>query len=371
MGKKKILMVSGGFYPAISPRSFRTTELAKEFARQGHEVVVYIPFKGNNYTEFSKKNGLIIKDLGPLRYKPINLKGRRFTLFVKRVLRRLLNLLIEYPNIELMFNVARCLKTETDYDILISIAVPYPIHWGVALVRSKRHPIAKRWIADCGDPYMGNSTDTFSKMFYFKYIEKWFFRKTDAITVPFKGAIKAYYKEFHSKIRIIPQGFQMDDLIINTLPDSNGKPIFGYAGGFIPGKRDPNALLTYLVNYKGDFKFIVYTNQGDLIAGYKNKLGEKLEIRNYIPRNELLAELSKMNFLINIDNNTPNQMPSKLIDYAITGRPVFNVTSNPDFSVLSEFMDGNYRKKMDLEPASNYDIKVIAEKFVELSSYSW
>jgi len=33
----KILIVSNAFYPEISPRSFRTTELAKELSRQGHK----------------------------------------------------------------------------------------------------------------------------------------------------------------------------------------------------------------------------------------------------------------------------------------------------------------------------------------------
>ena len=32
---KRILIVAFSFYPIISPRSFRTTELAKELARQG------------------------------------------------------------------------------------------------------------------------------------------------------------------------------------------------------------------------------------------------------------------------------------------------------------------------------------------------
>ena len=35
MDTKKILVVSSAFYPENSPRSFRTTELVKELARQG------------------------------------------------------------------------------------------------------------------------------------------------------------------------------------------------------------------------------------------------------------------------------------------------------------------------------------------------
>ena len=43
MDKKRILIISSAFYPFNSPRSFRTTELAKEFARRGHQVKVITP----------------------------------------------------------------------------------------------------------------------------------------------------------------------------------------------------------------------------------------------------------------------------------------------------------------------------------------
>lgn len=37
---KKILIVTNGYYPKNSPRSFRATEFAKELHRQGHQVTV-------------------------------------------------------------------------------------------------------------------------------------------------------------------------------------------------------------------------------------------------------------------------------------------------------------------------------------------
>ena len=43
MDNKRILIVGRTFFPEQSPRSFRTTELAKEFARQGHQVEVLLP----------------------------------------------------------------------------------------------------------------------------------------------------------------------------------------------------------------------------------------------------------------------------------------------------------------------------------------
>ena len=57
----KILIVSRSFYPLNTPRSFRTTELAKEFIRLGHEVVLCIPESDFDYSEFVKEFPLFIK----------------------------------------------------------------------------------------------------------------------------------------------------------------------------------------------------------------------------------------------------------------------------------------------------------------------
>lgn len=368
---KKILIVSAAFFPQNSPRAFRTTELACELARQGHRVVVYIPEMGYDYLGYAKENNLEVRSLGKIRFKEIQLKGKGFVLFIRRLLRRSLGMLFEYPQIELMFKVFHSLKNEKGYDLLISIAVPYPIHWGVALINPKKKGIANTWVADCGDPYMGHTTDTFKKIFYFKYIEKWFCRKADYITIPFEGARSGYYPEFQDKIRIIPQGFRLEGLDLPEYKKNGNCPTFAYAGGFIPGKRDPRAMLDFLVNCQKDFRFIVYTSSVGILQPYKDKLKGKLIIRKYIPRDELLKVLSQLDFLVNFDNNTKSQLPSKLIDYAIIGRPVFNVTLNTDFNVLGNFLDGNYAKQMKLESAKNYDIKLVATKFITLLEESY
>ncbi len=368
MQKRKILILSATFYPANSPRSFRTTELAKEFARQGHEVVVYIPHNGFDYSAFLQEHPIQLKHLGKLSYKPIKLKGKKMEMLLRRGVKRALGLLFEFPSIELMFKVSRHLKEESGYDMLISIAVPYPIHWGIARIRSGRNRIAKTWVADCGDPYMGEATDSFRKLFYFKYVEKWFFRKTDFISVPFEGARSAYYPEFQEKIRIIPQGFRLDELAIPEYKKKEGCPVFAYAGSFIPGRRDPGPLLDCLLKNKAEFRFIVYTSQSGMLVPFKKKLGEKLIIRDYVSRDDLLLVLAGMDFLINFDNNTHTQLPSKLIDYAITGRPIFNISSDTDLSIIMEFLKGDYSRKMDLPPSSDYDIRTVVKKFAQLQN---
>ncbi len=365
--KKDILIISGSFYPAISPRAFRTTELAKELSRQGHQVAVCFPAHNREYASFEQENGIQIIDLGRMRWKQVELKGGRLAMLFRRAARRFFQLLLEWPDIELLFKVRKLMRKEKGYDLLISVAVPYPIHWGVAFSRTKNRRLADCWVADCGDPYMGDTTDTFRKPFYFKYIEKYFCRKADYITIPFEGARSAYYSEFQHKIRIIPQGFRLDHLNLQKYSRSGDSPVFAYAGRFIPGRRDPGKLLAYLSTCERDFKFIVYTSTPAILLPYKGKLDSKLEIRENIEREKLLSVLSGMDFLVNFDNNTHTQLPSKLIDYAITNRPVFNVASSTDLSEILKFMDGDYGGKMALDPPENYDIRVVADKFLKLT----
>jgi hypothetical protein len=174
MVKKRILIVSGSFYPENSPRSFRTTELAKEFARSGHDVTVLLPEKKYDYSDFLKKNRINIRYIGKPIFPSIEEPFTGFFGMLKRVFRRLLLILFEYPSIELMPKVRKALKKENGYDLLVSIAVPYPVHWGVAWARSGKNRIATTWVADCGDPYMGCRTDSFKKYFILNILRNGF-----------------------------------------------------------------------------------------------------------------------------------------------------------------------------------------------------
>ena len=370
MDKKKILIISAYFYPQNTPRAFRTTELVKEFARQGHQVTVYISKNKKEHIEFENDHGIIIKDLGEQSYKEVDIKsGGKYSILFKRAIRRGLDLFFHYPNIEWMFKVKKALQNEKGYDLLITIAVPHSIHWGAALARNKNNQIAKSWVADCGDPFMGSTTDTFKPPFYFKYIEKYWNNKCDYISVPFKGAVGGYYNKFHKKIKIIPQGFNFDEVTINPKDYKVNKiPTFAYAGGFIPGARDPKEFIEYLLSLDIDFKFIVYAKTLNLIQSFADRAKEKIEIKDYIPREELIQELSKMDFIVNFNNGISTQLPSKLIDYYLTKRPVLSINSfDFDTEIIDEFLTVNYSQQFKYNDPDQYKIQNICKQFLDLA----
>lgn len=361
----KILIISGMTYPTLSPRAFRTSELAQEFSNLGHDVTVYIPDNGFDYCKYNTFHNIKVKKFRT-RYLKMN-PSKGYSL-LDRIFIYLFKRLLEYPYIELKFRVPHILKTETEVDLLITIAFPHTIHWGAAQCRKRlKGRFPKVWISDCGDPFMGDAANRHP--FYFSHFEKKWGRSTDLITIPIEEARSAYYPEFHSKIRVVPQGFNISNVSISeTLYSAKDNVIhFAYAGAMYPGKRELKGFLDYLISFDKPFIFTVYTSSLDYFYDYKNLLGNKLEVSKYIPRDELLFELSRQDFLINLTNPSSVQSPSKLIDYLLTKRPILDVsTPFSDYSSFEEAYNGIRYSDYSTVDITQYDIRNVAVKFLML-----
>lgn len=367
----KVVIISRTIFPKIAPRAMRATELAKEFARQGHNVILYGKLGKYDYATFERETKIKVKSLGRTLFSRVNSDDTYSYNYFDKLLKKVFGYIIEFPDIELIRNTYFALKDENNIDLLISIAIPYPIHWGVALFRHFNKIEKTTWVADCGDPYCGNPM--IKKPFYFHYIERWFCAKTDFISIPVNEAKDAYFPEFSEKIKIIPQGFNFEEINLQGLYLGNKVPTFIYAGVLYPKVRDPSDLLFFLSKVEKDFKFIVYTTPNILLDKFKKVLNDKLEVRDFIPRQELLKVLSKADFLVNFENNTSVQSPSKLIDYALSGRPILSLNSNRelDQQLILDFLDANYARALKKPNLEEFDIKIITSQFIELHNYNF
>ena len=362
---KKILIVTRFFHPDITPRAFRAYELAKEFSRQGHEITVLTTKREFDYSCIEKRFDFCVKAIVKSEPDPIHGDG------LKRVIRFILHWLFHYPLILLTESFKNSLKHESGYDLLISNAYPYPVHFGVALARGKNKALCKTWVADCSNPFVGNRTARLPAPFYFHWLQSWFCKKPDYISVPMDEARQqAFPLKYQNKIRVIPQGFDFSKIQPNYEKNLNSVPTFAYAGSF-PGTLNPSDFLNFLCQVELDFKFIIYTNNYSLVEPYQKRLGKKLEVRRYIPRNELLDVLGKMDFLINLEAISKFQKASKLIDYALVQRPILSIKPfDIDKIAFKEFLVGNYKKQMEVDDIEQYNIKNVANKFINLIEIS-
>ena len=366
----KIVIISQHIFPMQTPRAHRTTELMIELAKRDYDVTVYAVLGKYDYTSFQEKTGIKLKHI-PIRWQLItyssDLEVRRT--FLDKMLGKLLNSRFEFPEIEFKYKVYDVLKRETNIDLLISIANPHHIHWGVARAKDKlKEFFSKKWIADCGDPFMMNNL-TNDHLLKFEKEERLFCEKADFITVPLENAFKTYYPEYREKFRIIPQGFRFKNPKNQVFLPINSTPTFVFAGTFLKEIRNPKKIFEFLILFKGAFKFVIYTKYLELVNPYVTILGDKLEIRNQVSREELLKELKKMDFLLNLENETivPSQSPSKLIDYAIANRPILSLQPNsPNLKKLQSFLKGNYSGAYKVKNLEQYKIENVVDKFLSL-----
>lgn len=370
MDKKKIVIISSEIFPRNTPRANRATELAKEFGKQKYEVFLYAVLGNYDYTNFESEHNIKVKNLGKYIFSNFNSDGiDKNDYLLTRIISKLTEKYTEFPSLYLSILTYIVLRREKNVDLLLTIAVPFTIHWGAALFRSSTAASSGTvWVADCGDPYMGNPNLLHKKPFYFKYIEKWFCRKANFVTVPIEAAKDAYYPEFRDKIRVIPQGFNLDEMDVSGMYKGNDVTTFIYSGTFYKNLRDPRPFLDFLLQHKNNFKFIVYTKTPELLQNYKSVLKNKLIIKEYLPRKELLIELSKADFILNLENISVVQSPSKLIDYSISGRPILSINTAEKLNEgkITNYLNGNYENSLILQDISQYNIASIIKQLVAL-----
>ena len=201
----------------------------------------------------------------------------------------------------------------------------------------------------------------------FDNLEREFLANCDAITVPVEQAINEYYPEFRKKIKIIPQGFDNSDIELGEYRPQN-IPRFAYAGSIYNGYRSMDSLIDLLVDVETAYEFHVYSpNQKEMVE-YSKRLNGRLIYHAPVGRKELFQTLSTMDFLINIENvDLPGQIPSKLIDYSLTKRPILSVLpSNIDRFKVLNFIKGNYKDSFLVSDISSYEISNVVQRFIDL-----
>lgn len=365
----KILVITQHIFPMQSPRAIRSTELIKEFALQGHQVTCYAVLGNYNYTSFLQEYpNITLKNIS-LKYTLKKITSDGFLEkrpLIDKVLGRLLQKHLTFPEIEFYFHSAKILQKDYQYDLLISIGAPHQIHWGCAKAKRKNpKKFPKKWLADCGDPFMNNGRANHPQ--YLAKFEEQFCAACDYIIVPVAHAKGGYYVPYQHKIKVIPQGFNFE---LNTHPQkvNHAIPHFAYSGIFYADIRNPTKFLTYLCTLKQDFVFHVYTPFTNLVLPFKKQLGKKLNIHKPLPRKALLTALKKMDFVVNLQNiDAPHRKPSKLIDYAIVQKPILSLHPeefNPD--TIQEFLAHNYQNAYIVENIQQYHIQNVVKKFLEL-----
>jgi glycosyltransferase involved in cell wall biosynthesis len=374
----RILLISPYYFPNINPRAHRWTSIAEEWAKNGHEIHV-ICSKRNDFPKTSILNGVNIHRTGynslkEVFYNFFRVKKRRGEPQInnpKPLKRsRLMTLLVWFNEVfwkKIYFPDDACvwyfparrkaiqLLNQYPFDALISISLPFTTHL-VGLHCKNKFP-ELQWLIDNGDPFSLQFNHPLNNHFLYKRLnirlEKKIFERADSISVTTEGTKKLYGKYFpevEQKITVIPpllkQGFKKNPEFHLNLDTS--KIHIGYFGSFFKKVREPDSfleLLRRIFKEYPEFKTRIAVHFfGEVFEHFLktfekyDDLKENIHLHGLISRDDVPEAMSKMNFLLNISNNSDFQLPSKSVDYMATGKPIVNIHSieNDMFKMFCE-----------------------------------
>jgi glycosyltransferase involved in cell wall biosynthesis len=228
----------------------------------------------------------------------------------------------------------------------------------VGYVLRRTPEISGRWLIDLGDPFCcaeqatPNNTRVYRSLNY--TFERRSFNRADAVSVTNEALAARYrqlFPESAHKIAVIPPllssgqatGFCMPPganrvdepcriIYLGTLYHTIRRPDFLLALFFSARQRAPRLGLE--LHFYGDTHLC-----SDSFVPYHDAMGSCLFLHGVVPRTQAMQAIAGAAALVNIGNDTPYQLPSKLVEYAATGKPIISLARNAaDCSI--EFLQG-------------------------------
>jgi hypothetical protein len=352
----------------LNPRAFRWTALAERWASEGERIDVVTSWRPGEPIE-ETRNGVAVHRVGwrwierlrglvarrreavsrdragaPLTRAPSFAAGVAH--FISdRVWRR-----VYWPDAGcLWYRPARAktfeLLAEGHCCVLISVAPSFTAVL-VGASAKRGHP-SVRWVLDLGDPFSFLVEAPPNNLALYRglnsRVERRAFAAAEAVSVT-NEAVRARYAalfpESAGKIRVVPPLLSAE-LGAPTRSRADGTLRLLYVGTLYPGVREPDFLLELFAGLApGPRQRLELHFVGD-VAGcaasferYRPRLGDRLVVHGLADRAEAVRAMQAADILVNIGNETVFQLPSKIIEYVATGKPIVNLARGREDSSM-------------------------------------
>ena len=355
----KYLIVTHQFLPHVSPRTTRWKLLVDELVSLGHEVTVLTGTKQHSqdsnieiiFVGNSRASNVVVN----LRNQSNSLDSKnRIKSIIFKLLKKVYRFVIRnfaWPDYTMfwlisVFKVRK--KLNLEYDVLVTVSLPFSSHIAGYLINKK---IGKPWIMDVGDPFTLKTTAPENNSFLYgrlnKHYETKFYQQASKVLFTHDDARKIHIKEFQINPSITAVGQPISKFREHLYEQTknynytNNDIKFGYFGIFTHGVRTPVNFINFLDKFQ-NYEMHWYINSDSESILQKNNLNSSKHIFNsHVARDEALQLMTKaFHCLVSIGNLNPNQIPSKVIEYIATGKPVIHfaeINDDPVIHIADEF----------------------------------
>lgn len=219
-----------------------------------------------------------------------------------------------------------------DYNIkkIITISFPFLILYTGYKIKKKYPNID--WIIYELDPYAYNQILRFRKLgFIFRYFkENKILKNADKIYLThelYRQYTVSLYSKYVKKFRDI--GIPLLKLKNNNNLKEENKRIYNvaYIGSFYNKVRNPNFLLdimNIIVSKNPNIYFHIY---GSEKSAFKFEFNNNIFFHGRVSKDKINDIIKSIDIFINIGNSIDNQLPSKVLEYIATGKPIINFYS--------------------------------------------
>lgn len=397
----RILLIYTQYHPAINPNVFRWSAIAEYWTQQGQEVHVLCTQRSGTPKEALVK-GVWVHRIGhasllDMLYNVLGMTKRRGELGGERpvnkgrwrsIVERMMDITwrnIYWPDGSCVWYFsgrkrALMLQKQYHYDAIISISQPFTAHLIAAAIK-KQFPLI-RWVMDIEDPFsfvkeiFVNNHYVYQRFNYKK--EEQLFSLSDAISVTVERTRQRYlqhFPQFINKIKVTPPLYVIPGVGSAFKKELNAIHL-AYFGAFYNPIRTPHALLAlfYRIQNKITNTNLILHFFGEIppvfhnLFEYYQRLVPNLRLHGLVSRAQAAAAMSRMDFLINVGNKTDYHLPSKCVDYLMSGKPIINLSFCRD-DPFTDFMR-EYPFLLTLDIIKSVDDTMIDDVLNFITSYN-
>lgn len=343
---RKVLIVTFSYAPVLNPRAFRWTALAEHFAAGGWHVDVVTAWQpGAPFAE--TRQGVAIRRVGwrwAQRARGTSAAGVGRSSLLRRLWRR-----VYWPDFACLWywparRMAAELLRDGRHDAVVSVS---PAFTAVLAAQGARKAAPQcRWLIDAGDPFSlqmraaPNNTAIYAPLN--RRAERGAFEHADAIAVTTARTAERYAEAFPhaaAKVHVIPPLLSAPQAQRAHSPfPQDGAIRLVYVGRLYRGLREPGFLLELFRGLcalrpqpRHELHLFGETHEFEAsLRDLRQRLGGQLVVHGVQSREVTAAAVESAEVLVNIGNETADQLPSKLVEYAASGKPILNLARQDD-----------------------------------------
>ncbi len=345
----KILFLQDYIYSGISTNVRLATSIAESLAQKGHDVHYLINAEAGTLTKENAHYFTSYKD--KILYDTVKFSREQG----KSALQTAINI-FKSPNALINLFCTLALKksfienefkteieqlcTKENFDVVIATACPF--YTVFALAKSN---ISAKKVAYMLDPYSTNKTMAYAVSLW---REKTLYKNIDIAIITdlmLKENTTSSLNAYVDKMRVLAfpgiKKLEYDDSYADFFNDSDNINCV-YIGGLYPTIRSPVYLLNLfkLLDESLSVYLIGPGKEGfpiDFFKGFEKTLKDRLQLSGQVNSEKAQQIMLNADILINIGNKTENQLPSKVLEYLSTGKPIINIYKTDKCPTLQYF----------------------------------